>query len=83
MPGFDRRIEHVAKLAQEYSVDGVIYTSLKFCDYGLFEAPVIETALKNPRLSFLVLENDYVWADSERVKTRIEAFVEMMRSEIN
>jgi benzoyl-CoA reductase subunit C len=83
IPGYDERVAHVAKLTQEYSVDAVIYSVLKFCDYGLFEAPVIEAGLHNPKVPFLVLENDYVWSDTGRMKTRIAAFVEMIKHEFS
>jgi len=79
MPGYDERVANVAELIQEYSIDSVIYSVVKFCDYGLFEAPVIETGLRNPRVPFLVIENDYAWTDAGRIKTRVEAFVEMTR----
>jgi len=50
---------------------------------GLFEAPVIVAGLRNPKVPFLVLENDYVWSDTGRVKTRIEEFVEMIKNEFS
>ncbi len=83
MPGFVERIERVERLIQDYSVDGIIYSTGKFCDYGMFEAPVIEKRLQNRRFPFLILENDYVWGDEGRVRTRIEAFVEMIKGDLN
>jgi len=83
MPGFDERIERVEQLIQDYSVDGIIYSTGKFCDYGMFDAPVIERSLQNRRFPFLILENDYVWGDEGRVRTRIEAFVEMIKGDLN
>lgn len=83
MPGFNERIERVEELIQDYSADGIVYSMMKFCDYGMFEAPIIERRLQNRRVPFLTLENDYVWRDEGRVKTRIEAFVEMIRGDLN
>ncbi len=83
MPGFDQRIAQIAELVQDYSIDGIIYSNMKFCDYGLFEAPVVERTLRNPQLPFLVLENEYVWGDTARIRTRIEAFVEMMKGDLD
>ncbi len=79
MPGYDERVRNLAELIREYSIDSVIYSVVKFCDYGLFEAPVIETGLRNLGVPFLVIENDYGWTDEGRIKTRVEAFVEMTR----
>ena len=78
IPGFDARIERLERLIDEYSINGVIYSSLKFCDYSLFEAPQMEAFLKKDRVPVLVLENDYVWSDEGRLKTRVEAFLEMI-----
>lgn len=83
MPGLDQRIEQIAGLIREYAIDGVIYSAIKFCDYGLFDAPMIEAGLQDLRLPFLVVENDYVWGDKGRVQTRIEAFVEMMADDLD
>ena len=82
MPGFDTRIEHLEHLIQNYSIDGIIYTNLKYCDYGLFEIPQIEHYLKRRHIPLLVLENDYLWTDVERLKIRIEAFLEMIGEEV-
>lgn len=83
MPGFKRRIEQISQLVRDYSIDGVIYSLVKFCDYGLFEAPVIETALQDFRIPFMVIENDYVFGDTGRIGIRLEAFVEMMKGDLD
>jgi benzoyl-CoA reductase/2-hydroxyglutaryl-CoA dehydratase subunit BcrC/BadD/HgdB len=83
MPGFSERIEHMEELIQDYLVDGIIYSTVKFCDYGMFEAPAIERRLQSRQFPFLILENDYVWGDEGRVRTRIEAFVEMIKGDLN
>jgi benzoyl-CoA reductase/2-hydroxyglutaryl-CoA dehydratase subunit BcrC/BadD/HgdB len=83
MPGFNERIERMEELIQDYLVDGIIYSTMKFCDYGMFELPVIERRLQSRQFPFLVLENDYVWGDEGRLKTRIEAFMEMIKGDLN
>ncbi|MDY6933008.1 MAG: 2-hydroxyacyl-CoA dehydratase family protein [Spirochaetota bacterium] len=79
MPGFDTRTERLKKLCQDYSIDGIIYSYIKFCDYGQYEAPEIERFSKNSQLPLLELENDYIISDTGRIRTRVEAFVEMIR----
>jgi benzoyl-CoA reductase/2-hydroxyglutaryl-CoA dehydratase subunit BcrC/BadD/HgdB len=79
MPGFETRLERVKLLVREFRVQGIIYSALKFCDYSLFETPQVEKLSKELGLPTLVLENDYVWADIERLRTRVEAFLEMIR----
>ncbi len=83
MPGFNERMERVEELIRDYLVDGIIYSSMKFCDYGMFELPVIERRLQSRQFPFLFLENDYVWGDEGRLKTRVEAFVEMIKGDLS
>ena len=78
MPGGATRLARMADLAREYGAAGVIYSTLRFCDYSLFEAPRVEEMSLRIGLPVLVLENDYVWADRERLRTRLEAFLEMI-----
>ena len=82
MPGFDIRIERLEELIQDYSIGGIIYSNLKHCDYSLFEIPQIEQFLKKRDIPFLVLENDYLWTDVERMRIRVEAFIEMIEGEV-
>ncbi len=79
MPGIDKRMAYVSQIVQDYSIDGVIHSVVKFCDYDLFESPAIERDMRGRQVPVLVLENDYIWSDAGRMNTRIEAFVEMLR----
>jgi benzoyl-CoA reductase/2-hydroxyglutaryl-CoA dehydratase subunit BcrC/BadD/HgdB len=66
------------KLAQEYSVDGVIYVFLKFCAcYGVSKKEFI-TEFQKQGLSILELSSDYSESDYGQLKTRIEAFIEVL-----
>lgn len=83
MPNTPERITRLEHLASEYAVDGVIYSSIKFCDHSLFEVPHLEKRFNDVRIPLLFLENDYSWSDIERVKTRVEAFIEMIAGPIS
>jgi len=83
MPGFQKRIERLKQLINDYSIEGIIYNQIKFCDYDLFETPQIEALVKKMGLPFLSLENDYLWSDYERLKNRVEAFMEIVMDEFN
>jgi benzoyl-CoA reductase/2-hydroxyglutaryl-CoA dehydratase subunit BcrC/BadD/HgdB len=74
----DKRVDSVKKLAKQYGVDGVIYYTLQNChDYNV-EAVKVERALKGDDLPMLKIETDYTMGDSEQIKTRIEAFLEII-----
>lgn len=72
------RVEDIIRLAKEYDVDGVIDVNLKFCCLYDTEGYTVEAALKEAGIPVLGIETDYADEDSEQLKTRIEAFIEMI-----
>ncbi len=72
------RIEDIIRLAKEYKADGVIDCSLKFCGLYDIEKKSVAEALKKEGIPLLQLETDYEDSDAGQLRTRIEAFVEMM-----
>ncbi len=78
MPGFKPRMDRISQLIQDYDVNGIVYSHVKFCDNSLFEIPEIEKTIKNGNTPLLSIENDYAWTDVERIRTRVEAFIEIL-----
>ena len=74
----DGRMERIASLAGEMKADGVINCTLAFCDPYLVEANRVTKALKEHNIPLLNLETDYGLEDSAQIKTRVEAFLEML-----
>lgn len=72
------RIEKLVKMAREYRVDGVIHCTLSFCDPYAVEANRVGEALKKENIPLLSIETGYD-QDVGQLKTRIEAFIEMLR----
>ena len=72
------RVEDIIRLAKEYKVDGVIDVNLKFCCLYDTEGYTVEAALKEAGIPVLGIETDYADEDSQQLKTRIEAFIEMI-----
>ncbi|MEW6183639.1 MAG: double-cubane-cluster-containing anaerobic reductase [Bacillota bacterium] len=72
------RTEKLAQLAEEYKADGVIHCSLAFCDPYMVEANRVEKVLKERGIPLLKIETDYGQEDSGQLKTRLEAFLEMI-----
>ena len=77
-----RRFDHVIRMIDEFRVDGVIFYTLKFCDPFLFDVPLLKEKLSERGLPTLRLEGDYTPGTLGRVKTRIEAFIEMLRQNV-
>ena len=72
------RIDDIVKYAKEYNVDGVIDTNLSFCHTYAVENRLVEKELKNRNIPVLNIETDYSTEDSGQIKTRVEAFLEMI-----
>jgi benzoyl-CoA reductase/2-hydroxyglutaryl-CoA dehydratase subunit BcrC/BadD/HgdB len=67
-----------ARLAQEYGVDGVVYVYLKFCAcYGITRS-AFTGHFQELGIPVLELSSDYSLSDHGQLKTRVEAFVEIL-----
>jgi benzoyl-CoA reductase/2-hydroxyglutaryl-CoA dehydratase subunit BcrC/BadD/HgdB len=56
----------------------VIDCNLKFCTLYDTEKPAVAAALEAEGFPVLSIETDYTDNDAEQLRTRIEAFVEML-----
>ena len=72
------RVDDVLRLAEEYNVDGVIYYNLQFCQTYNMEYKKISEALKEEDIPVIQIESDYSESDTGQLKTRIQAFIEML-----
>jgi benzoyl-CoA reductase/2-hydroxyglutaryl-CoA dehydratase subunit BcrC/BadD/HgdB len=73
------RVKSVTQLAKQFNVEGVIYYTLQNChDYNV-EAVKVERALKTEGLPMMKIETDYAMGDSEQIRTRVEAFLEIIQ----
>jgi benzoyl-CoA reductase/2-hydroxyglutaryl-CoA dehydratase subunit BcrC/BadD/HgdB len=72
------RAEKVARLFKEYQADGVIHYVLSFCDPYAVEAYQVEKVAKQEGFPLLKMETDYSQEDAGQLKTRVEAFLEML-----
>jgi predicted CoA-substrate-specific enzyme activase len=83
MKPLDDGIGFSGKLAEEYAVDGVIYVFLKFCAcYGVSKKDFITEFQKQGR-PVLEISSDYSESDHGQLKTRLEAFVEVLKEKRN
>lgn len=72
--GFD----YLLNLISEYQVDGVIVYHVRFCDPHGFDYPLIRDILKERRVPVLRIEDDYRLSNFEALRTRTQAFVEVI-----
>ena len=67
------------RLAKEYKVDGVVHYNLQFCQTYANEGSKVEKTLAKEGIPLLRLETDYSDEDAGQLRTRIDAFLEMIR----
>jgi benzoyl-CoA reductase/2-hydroxyglutaryl-CoA dehydratase subunit BcrC/BadD/HgdB len=76
------RLYRLLQMAEEFSIDGIIYHVLKGCVIYDFELIRVEKIMKDRNIPVLRIETDYTPEDIEQLRTRIEAFVEMLGTRI-
>ncbi len=74
------RLNHVVEMFDNYDADGVIHYGLQFCQPYLMEAMSVEKALEAKNIPTLRIDTDYSMEDVGQLKTRVEAFVEQLKS---
>jgi benzoyl-CoA reductase/2-hydroxyglutaryl-CoA dehydratase subunit BcrC/BadD/HgdB len=74
------RLGHVREIRDRVAADGVLHYSLQFCTPYQMEVGPVEKAVKGDGTPFLRLETDYSMEDVEQLRTRVEAFVELLES---
>ncbi|MFH1058556.1 MAG: double-cubane-cluster-containing anaerobic reductase, partial [Pseudomonadota bacterium] len=72
------RPAHVREMFANYKAQGVIHYALQFCQPYQMEAIPVEQGLKADGVPTLRLETDYSAEDAGQLKTRVEAFLEML-----
>jgi len=75
----EERTGHIVELAKDFKVNGVVHYSIQFCTPYTVEAYKVEKALQEKGIPFLKIETDYGMEDVGQLKSRIEAFLEMVK----
>lgn len=75
----DRRIKKLKEQIGKYKAEGVIYHTLRYCDPYTFKAQETKDILAKEGIPFLEIHTEYAGSDYEAIRTRIEAFIEMIK----
>lgn len=73
------RPDFLVRRVRESGARGVIMLVLKFCEIFELDAPEVRERLVRENIPVLILETDTVETVSPAMRTRIEAFLEMLR----
>ena len=74
----DDRMNRIKEYIKDYSVDGVVDVTLTACHTYAIETEKVRRAVESCGKSYLVVETNYSSSDAGQLKTRLEAFVEML-----
>ena len=74
----ENRFGYLGNFAREFNVNGVIHYVTRYCDTFAFDLPDVREYFKRAGLPILSIEDEYVTTGMARLKTRVQAFVEMI-----
>lgn len=77
--GHETRLNHVKNLIKEYYVDGVVFERMAMCDLWSGEIYMLQKELKELGVPTLILERDYIISGVGQMKTRSQAFIEVLK----
>ena len=72
------RFQLIMEMAQRFKVDGIIFQRIRWCDLWGHEVFYLGEKLKEAGIPFLLLEREYWLSGVEQLKTRIQAFLEVI-----
>ena len=74
----EERFGHIGRFIKDYNVNGVILFVYKYCDPYGFEVPATKSYIESLDIPVLYLEDEDTMSSIGRLKTRIQAFLELM-----
>ncbi len=81
MHPMEERFAYVIEMADAFEADAVIDFNLKYCHPFMYEAPLLEEALEAHDIPTTVLEIGHDRSGHGQLRTRIQAFLEMLDQE--
>jgi benzoyl-CoA reductase/2-hydroxyglutaryl-CoA dehydratase subunit BcrC/BadD/HgdB len=81
--GNEDRINWLLNKVKEWQVQGVIYCVVRGCMLYAMEYTRVKKALDQNKISVYYLDTEYTREDVGQIKTRVEAFLEMLNANID
>lgn len=75
---YPRRLETLARMAQEARVDGIVLEQIKFCETWGVDGNLLQRDLKERGLPVLRIEREYLLSGLGQTRTRVQAFLESL-----
>lgn len=74
----DPRFEHLKATVQKTNAQGVIYHTIRYCDPATLKTAGLKNRLREEGIPLLEIHTEYSGSDVEAIRTRIEAFFEIL-----
>ncbi len=74
----EMRFGYLGQYAKDWKVNGIILQSMKYCDTHGYEVPAVKAYCDRLGIPSIYLEHEYTMVALAPLKTRVEAFVEMI-----
>ncbi len=78
MGGVDERMGYLLDKVRERRVDGVLLSTMKFCDLWGVEGSLMAAALREAGVAVLRLEREVALGGEGQLRTRVQAFLEAL-----
>jgi benzoyl-CoA reductase subunit C len=76
----EERFGHIGRFIKDFGVDGVVLYIYKYCDPYGFDVPAMKSYIESVGAPVLYLEDEYSMSTIGRLRTRIQAFLELIGS---
>lgn len=74
----NERLVNISDMAKALKADGFIHYALQFCTPYTMESYKVKNTIASIKIPFLKIETDYSMEDMGQLKTRVEAFLEII-----
>jgi benzoyl-CoA reductase/2-hydroxyglutaryl-CoA dehydratase subunit BcrC/BadD/HgdB len=76
----DGRLNNLFRLIKDFKAQAVIYHTLRYCDPFTYKANETKDILKKIGIPLLEIHTEYAGSDFEAIRTRVEAFLELVNN---
>lgn len=76
----DTRFEHLKQTVLDTKAHGIIYHTIRYCDPATLKTAGLKSRMRKEGIPLLEIHTEYSDSDVEAVRTRIEAFFEILTS---
>ena len=74
----ENRYGHIRQFIEAWETDAAIFYIIRYCDTSELEGPDLREYLNSMNIPVLVIEDDYSISTIGQLRTRVQAFLEML-----